>query len=135
MIFLLGKNIFNKLLAAQLVIFVLTKILLFILFKNNPGTFVEFQLVDHNLRLLTGYNLTLAVSLLGLIVLVFYKWNEKPDFLKISLSALIPLVFLTLFLGYLDELRDYYEIYSVVIILILHSIAKILDVEIKISFQ
>jgi len=131
----LGKNIFNKLLAAQLVIFVLTKILLFILFKNNPGTFVEFQLVDHNLRLLTGYNLTLAVSLLGLIVLVFYKWNEKPDFLKISLSALIPLVFLTLFLGYLDELRDYYEIYSVVIILILHSIAKILDVEIKISFQ
>jgi len=131
----LGKDIFNKLLATQLVIFVLIKIVLLILFKNNPGTFVEFQLVDHNLRLLTGYNLALAASLLGLIVLVFYKWDEKPDFLKISLSALIPLVFLTFFLGYLDELRDYYEIYSALIILISHSIAKVLDLEIKIPAQ
>ena len=131
----LSKDIFNKLLAAQLVIFVLIKIVLFILFKNNPGTFVEFQLVDHNLRLVTEYNLTLAASLLGLIVLVFYKWDEKPDFLKISLSALIPLIFLTFFLGYLDKLRDYYEIYSAVIILISHRIAKVLDLEIKIPTQ
>ncbi len=81
--------------------------------------------------MLTGYDLTLAVSLLGLIILVFYKWDEKPDFLKISLSVLIPLVFLTFFLGYLDELRDYYEAYAALIIILSHSIAKLLDLEIE----
>ncbi|MCH7772606.1 MAG: hypothetical protein IIA49_16585 [Bacteroidetes bacterium] len=91
--------------------------------------------MEHNLRMLTGYDLTLAVSLLGLIVLVFYKWDDKPNFLKISLLALIPMVFLTFFLGYLDELKDYYEIYSALIILLSYSIAKILDLKIKILSQ
>jgi len=42
----------------------------------------------------------------------------------------IPLFVLTLFLGYLDELRDYYELFPVVTILIFHSIAEILNIKI-----
>jgi hypothetical protein len=124
----LKKELFNKLLIAQFTIFILVKSTLYFIFKNNPGSFIEFHLIDHNLRLLTGYNLTLAATLLGLILLVFYKWNEKPRYLKISLSMLVPLIILTIFLGFLDELRDYYEIYPVVIIFITHSIARILNV-------
>jgi hypothetical protein len=128
----LRKGLFNKLLFAQLAVFVIVKLLLFIIFNSNPGTFVEFHLVDHNLRLLAGYDLTLAASLLGFVLLVFYKWKEKPDFIKTSLLAFIPLVFLSLFLGYIDELRDYYEVYPSVIILISYSIGRILKVKIDI---
>jgi len=131
----LKKELFNKLLIAQFAIFLLIKSLLYFIFKNNQGTFIEFHLIDHNLRLLTGYDLTLAAAVLGLILLVFYKWNEKPNFLKTSLWMFIPLVILTLFLGYLDELRDYYEVYPIVIIFITHSIARILDVNLKVSIQ
>ncbi|MGB5848417.1 MAG: hypothetical protein WBH40_08015 [Ignavibacteriaceae bacterium] len=131
----LKKELFNKLLIAQFGIFILVKSSLYFVFKNNPGTFIEFHLIDHNLRLLAGYDLTLAAVVLGLILLVFYKWNEKPNFLKTSLWMFIPLVILTLFLGYLDELRDYYEVYPAVIIFIAHSIARILDVNFELSIK
>ncbi|MCH7964802.1 MAG: hypothetical protein IH852_12790 [Bacteroidetes bacterium] len=131
----LNKELFNKLLVAQLATFILVKSLLYFVFKNNPGTFIEFHLIDHNLRLLTGYDLTLAATVLGLVLLVLYKWNEKPKFLKTSLWMLIPLVILTLLLGYLDELRDYYEVYPVVIIFIAHSFARILNVNFKLNIQ
>ena len=120
---------FYKLLLIQLTMFVIIKVILFILFKSNPGTFVEFHLVDHNLGLLTGYSLTLAFTVFSLIMLTYYKWKEKPQFIKISLWTIVPLLILTLFLGYLDELRDYYEVYASVIILISHSIAQILGIK------
>ena len=126
----LKSDIFNKLFAAQLAIFVIIKIVLFFIYKDNPGGSVEFHLVDHNLRLLTGYDITLLASLLGLILLVFYKWNEKPEYLRKSLAAFIPLVLLMLFIGYIDELRDYYEVFPSVIIMISYSIANILNLKI-----
>ena len=131
----LEKELFNKLLIAQFAIFILVKSVLYFVFNNNPGTFIEFHLIDHNLRLLTGYDLTLAAAVLGLVLLVFYKWNEKPDYLITSLWMFVPLVVLTFFLGYLDELRDYYEVYPVVIIFIAHSIAKILEINFEIKIQ
>jgi len=129
----LKKELFNKLLIAQIAIFILVKGSLYLIFINNPGNFIEFHLIDHNLRLLTGFDLTLAAAFLGLILLVFYAWNEKPKFLKTSLSMFIPLIILTLFLGFLDELRDYYEVYPAVIIFMAHSIARILDVDFELS--
>ena len=120
---------FYKLLFTQLTIFAVVKVLLFVLFKSNPGTFVEFHLIDHNLGLLTGYDLPLAFALLGLIMFVYYKWQEKPLFIRTTLWVLAPLLVLTLFLGYLDELRDYYEVYPTVIILISHSIAALMGLD------
>jgi hypothetical protein len=124
---------FYKLLFIQLTIFAVVKVFLFVIFKNNPGTFVEFHLIDHNLGLLTGYDITLAFAVLGLIMLVYYKWQEKPLFIKTTLWALVPLLLLTLFFGYLDELRDYYEIYPTVIILISHSIAAVMGLEFSVK--
>ena len=127
---LLKADLFNKLFAAQLMIFILVKGSLFLVYRDNPGSFVEFHLFDHNLSLLTGYDLTLLASVGAIILLIFYKWKEKPEFLKKSLAAFIPLVILSLFLGYIDELRGYYEIYPTVVILISYSIARILDLNI-----
>ena len=48
---------------------------------------------------------------------------------------IIPLVLLTLFLGYLDELRDYYEVYPALLLLIAYSVVKIFSVDISIVAQ
>jgi hypothetical protein len=42
---------------------------------------------------------------------------------------LLPLVLLTLFFGLLDEYRDYYEVYPAVLLLVGHSLARLLRVE------
>jgi hypothetical protein len=128
---MLKAEFFRNLLAVQIVIFVIVKMALYLIYLDNPGGLVEFHLIDHNLRLLTGYELPLIVSIIGIVLLIFYKWEEKPDFLRKSMVAFIPLVLLTFFLGYIDELRDYYEVYPTVVILISYSIARILDLEIK----
>ena len=47
----------------------------------------------------------------------------------------LPLLILTLLIRYLDELRDYYEVYPIVIIFIAHGIARILDVNFKLNIQ
>jgi hypothetical protein len=121
------KKFYYQLIAAQLFIFGLIKILLFILFFDNPGGFVEFHLIDRNYLLFNGYSLTTFVVLLIIVLSIFSRWNEKPKFLKDSLWIGVPLLILTLLFGFFDELRDYYEVLPVIILLISYSIAKILN--------
>jgi hypothetical protein len=96
---------------------------------DNPGGFVEFHLIDRNYLLFNGYSLVTFVVLLIIVLSIFSRWNEKPKFLKDSLWIGVPLLILTLLFGFFDELRDYYEVLSIIILLISFNIAKILDVE------
>ena len=126
----ISRKLYYQLIAAQLMIFAAIKISLYILFMNNPGGFVEFHLIDRNYLLFNGYSLTTFVVLLIIFLSIFSKWNEKPKFLKDALWIAVPLLILTLFLGFFDELRDYYEVFPIVVLLISFNIAKILGVEI-----
>ncbi len=126
----ISRKLYYQLIAAQLMIFAAIKILLYILFMNNPGGFVEFHLIDRNYLLFNGYSLTTFVVLLIIFLSIFSKWNEKPKYLKDALWIAVPLLILTLFLGFFDELRDYYEVFPIVVLLISFNIAKILGVEI-----
>ena len=121
------RKFYYKLIAAQLLIFGFIKILLFILFFDNPGGIVEFHLIDRNYLLFNGYSLTTFVVLLIITLTIFSGWSEKPKFLKDALWIGIPLLILTLLFGFFDELRDYYEVLPVIILLISYSIAKILN--------
>jgi hypothetical protein len=123
--------LYYQLVAAQVIIFGAVKILLYTFFKNNPGGFVEFHLIDRNYLLFNGYSLVTFTTLLIILLSIFSKWNEKPKFLKDSLWIAFPLLILTLFLGFFDELRDYYEVFPVVVLLISFNIAKILGVELS----
>lgn len=123
------KELFKNLLLIQILTYLATKISLYFIFRNNLGTFVEFHLIDHNLRLLKHYDLTTAVAFLSSLILIFYKWKESPSFLKVSFSMVIPLLILSLFLGYIDELRGYYEVFPAVIILIYYNVARIFDIK------
>jgi len=85
-------------------------------FRGNPGSFVEFHLLDHNLAwLLGGWSVTEVIVILILVPLVFIRWNQKPPFLRIAFLGIVPiLVFFALFIGFIDEWRIYYEAYPVV---------------------
>ncbi|MBE0572806.1 MAG: hypothetical protein IH618_14790 [Ignavibacteriaceae bacterium] len=125
----LSKKLYYQLIVIQLILFGAIKILLHFLFINNPGGFVEFHLIDRNYLLFNGYSLATFVVLLIIILSIFSNWKEKPKFFKDSMWIAIPLLILTLFLGFFDELRDYYEVLPVVVLLISFNIAKILGVE------
>ena len=122
------KKFFYQFIAVQLAIFGLTKILLLILFMDNPGGFVEFHLLDRNYLLFNGYSLSTFVVLLIIFLSIFSRWDEKPKFLKDALWIGIPLLILTLLFGFFDELRDYYEVLPIIILVISFNIAKILGV-------
>jgi hypothetical protein len=131
--FISEKRKFYALLAAQLILFLITKVILSFTFSDNPGSFVEFHLLDYNKILLNGYNLITFSALLFLVLLVSHNWKEKPQFLKNSLWIAIPLFLLTLILGFFNELRDYYEIYPIIVLLIGSTVAKIIGLDISIN--
>jgi len=138
----LKKPLFRKLLIFQLVSFILIKISLTAIFRNNPNTFVEFHLLDiHNLsvmrHLLLDFSPTLkytqllmAIILFAIVWMISYKWSNQPTFLKDGLWILVPLFVLTTLFAWWDEWRDYYEAYPIVLLLVLHSVGDLLGINI-----
>lgn len=121
----LTKSFFYKLLLLQITLFVVIKGIIDLSFINNPGSIVEFH-IEHNLGL-EPFSLAQFAALLALGILIFKDWKYKPAFLKTSSLVLIPLIALTFFFGYLDEYRDYYEIYPILVLLIAYTIFKFLN--------
>ena len=124
----ISRKLYTQLMVMQLFIFAVVKILLYFIFINNAGGFVEFHLVDRNYLIFNGYSLNTFVVLVIIFLGTFSRWQEKPKFLKDALWIAVPLVILTFFLGFLDELRDYYEVLPIAILLISLNIARILGV-------
>jgi len=124
----ISRKFYFQFIAIQLIVFIAVKILLYIIFINNAGGFVEFHLIDRNYLLFNGYSLVTLAVLVIIFLTLFSRWNEKPKFLKDAMWIAVPLVILTLFLGFFDELRDYYEVFPVVILLISFNIANVLGV-------
>lgn len=118
----MNARTYRKVLVAQLVIFAAVKGALTLAFRNNPGSVVEFHF-DQTFAILTrGFSLETLMAWVGLGLLVFHRWDEKPLFLRRGLIIAIPLVLLTSILGFVDELRDYYEVYPIVLLLAAHSV-------------
>ena len=123
----LDKLPFVKILSAQIVIYLVVRAMLNYFFFDNPGRFLLDPidiLTKHNLSM-SPYTIE-AVIYLFIALMVLYKWGDKPIFLKCGLWILLPLVSLGLFFGFLDELRDYYEAYPIVLLLMAHTIGDIL---------
>jgi len=117
---------FRWLLLAFAVGYLAIKSLITFVYRHNPGAFVEYQL-EHNLELFSrGLTLKSAAIMLVIAFLLFYRWKEKPAFLKISFVCILPpLVSLALFLGYMDEWRGYYEAYPIALGLGLDTLQRI----------
>jgi hypothetical protein len=124
-----SRREYLRLLFALVDIFIILRILIIGIFRDNPGSFLEFHLWGHNMRYLTqGWSFSTLIVLSILLGLVSYKWKEKPYFLKAGLlCTILPLVCFTLFFGFLDEWRDYYEAYPLALGLVLDSVFRIKD--------
>ena len=110
-------------------IWLLLRIIIMRAYEANPGTIAEFHLFDHNLRLFA--NPVAALFFLTVIVflgvLIFNDWKSKQAFLRSSfLVVFCPLSFLSIFFGYLDELREFYEVVPFVALLIAPTISKLM---------
>jgi hypothetical protein len=123
---------FWPLLVAQIAMWLVIKLGINFVFRDNPGGMVEYHFRDHNLGLLKSYSIGTAVAWIVLAVLVSVRWSETPRFLRTALWILPVLIGLTLFLGYIDELRDYYEAFPVVVLLVAHGVARLTGVDIKV---
>lgn len=122
-----SRREYFRLLFALVDIFIILRISIAGAFRDNPGSFFEFHLWDHNVWYLTqGWSLSTLIVLLILLGLVSYKWKEKPRFLKVGLlCTILPLVCFALFFGFLNEWRDYYEAYPLALGLVADSMFRI----------
>jgi len=123
---------FWPLLGAQVGLWLVIKLGINYVFRDNPGGMVELHLRDHNLGLLRSYPMGTAAGWLVLAVLMAVRWSDTPRFLRTALWTLPVLVGMTLFLGYLDELRDYYEAFPVVVLLVAHGVARLTGVDLAV---
>ncbi len=123
-----SRGKYFTLLAGLVVTYAVVKYSISYAFRNNPGSFVEVQIqLFHNVGWITrGWSFPDLVSWSVLLLLLFFGWRQKAQFLRVSfLLVLLPLVGLAVFCGFLDEWRGYYEAYPIALSLILDSILRI----------
>jgi hypothetical protein len=95
------------------------------IYADNPGSTLEFHLLNYNLPALVspkswfqfdpfflprGFNIVLLALLIGLAA---YGWKHKPLLLKKAVWIAVPIFCLSLFYGVIDEMRVYYEVLAV----------------------
>ncbi len=127
----LPRRTYAALLLTQLGLYGLIRGALWAVFRNNPGGIVEIHVLDHNLPFLGPHPLPALFAWGAFVLLLAQGWADKPRFLKDALWMLLPLVVAAFFFGFVDELRVYYEVYAVVLLLALHSIARVLGIPVE----
>jgi hypothetical protein len=123
---------FAALLSLQIAVFAGVRLLVTWLFRENPGSLMEFHL-DRHWAVIKRYPLLMIASaLLWLLIafLMFYKWKEKPSFLLHGTLIIIPLLILHLGWGWPYEWRVFYEVYPIVILLSAHTISGALGIKV-----
>ncbi len=111
----------------QMLIWVALRVSVMAIFKNNQGSPIEFHLI-RNLGIMSSpFELLYFLAVILIFsALIRYRWSEKPIFIRRSLFVTItPLILLTLFFGFVDELRDYYEAFPFLFLLLLPTIADV----------
>ncbi|MBN1634321.1 MAG: hypothetical protein JW917_09170 [Ignavibacteria bacterium] len=98
--------------------YLVVRLFIIYIFSENEGPFLEYHFSEHNLSI--RYSLIALTMNSGffilLVLLNFLGWKTKPEFIKISFWVIfIPTFVLTIFFGYLDELRIYYELYPILL--------------------
>jgi hypothetical protein len=121
------RHLYWFLLTGQVALAVLIRVVITSLYRDNPGSAFGPQFLHHNLPLLTEpYSVQNSVTWLLLAAVVLHEWRTKPWFLRAAVSMLLPLLVVCLFYGFVDELRDYYEVYAPALMLGAISFSRLL---------
>lgn len=76
--------------ALQLAIYAVVKGAITVHFASAPGRFLAFWRIRHLYYLLGGYNYYTVIGLAVTVLLLTYRWQEKPPFLRACLWMLVP---------------------------------------------
>ncbi|MCD6360165.1 MAG: hypothetical protein J7M38_04810 [Armatimonadetes bacterium] len=125
----IARRQFRGLLAVQAGVWLVSRSALAWIFHTNPGGTVELHLSD-NLWLLHHRFVHIALLLVAIVALTGYRWHEKPEFLRDALWIAALLAPLAVFLGLLDELRAWYEVFPIVALLVAHTAGGLFGVKI-----
>jgi hypothetical protein len=130
----LSRNEAVGLFAYQLAVFALVRAAVVYTFRDNPGDTVEVHLFGHNQFVLLN-PAEMSKRLLLLIAAAIagaWGWSEKPPFLRLAFAVLVPaLVVIGVTVGMLDEIRAYYELYAVIVLMAAHTMLRALDVPVR----
>lgn len=123
---------FKGLLIAQLGIFTIIKIGLYIIFKSNPGDFMLFSFFEHNLQIFKLHSFT-TIFIMAIIsciaTAIFLKRFELTSFLRRGLLIMIPHFFFIILFGFVEEWRVYYEIYPIIVLSIFHILGSFMGIK------
>jgi len=114
------KNHPAKLVRQELIILILSFAIikggLIWMYRDNPGTFAKIHLFDHNLGWILGQWRWIEMSVaLVLAYLVFFRWQDKPRFLRVAFLCIMPVLLgMALIIGFFDEWRIFYEVYAII---------------------
>lgn len=111
--------------AAQVVLWGLVRGAVLYIYRDNPGLPLEFHLVDHNLPLLgRPVRLVAFLAVIGFWTwMIGSGWSGKPAFVRRGfLIAFIPMAVMVLLFGFMDEYRDFYEVYPLMFLLMLPTV-------------
>ena len=120
-----------SLLAAQALIFIAIRGLIAYIFRNNPGGVVEINWENHNQQVLLDPRMMSKrlFLLIGVGAFGAWHWRDKPPFLRDAVIVLAPvLLIMGVTVGQVDEIRAYYEIYPLVVVLAADSFCRLTGV-------
>lgn len=110
------------------------KTLIFYLFHDNLGSFVEFHW-QRNINVITLHAERLPYFHIFFILytfLVSYGWFSKPAFLRNVILFLFPVLFVSgMISGWIDEIRIFLDMYPTLFLLALPTIIALFGVPIK----
>lgn len=117
---ILERRTFWSLLAGQAGVFLVIRLVITWVFRNNPGNALEFHLPDH-IKAFQSQPIFFSLWLLLLVLVAAataYGWRRKPLFLRhAALATALPLLVLFFSSGGPYELRNLYEAYPAVFLL------------------
>jgi hypothetical protein len=65
--------------------------------------------------------------LMGVTLVGLWRWHQKPIFLRDAFVVLAPaLALMGVTVGWIDEIRAYYEVYPVVVLLVADTVRAVL---------
>jgi hypothetical protein len=109
-------------LGTQTILFLIIKTFISDAFAGNGGNVMDFHLHLNIHIALMGYSLPTLFIVCVLIWLVFHEYASKHPVLKRSLLLALPFCLLLVWGGVITELRDLYELYPIVLFLVLHTV-------------
>lgn len=115
----LDRETYLFLAMVQFGIYGLIKAVLTLVFLNNPGSVVEYHLLDHlDIFRMAPFILVLSSLSVGIVAWLGYKnWKHKPAFIKSALVMIPPMIGLYVLFGYPFEIRVFLEALPVITLL------------------